>query len=143
MALRSTRFYLKGAFGGFLCILLVFFIYRQARDVRTGGTIAITKPADGATLFEPLVTVAGTAKKISFMYLNGRQIFSDENGLFEESLLLAPGYTIITLSAQHIFERKREERISVVYVPPSTHATSTEESSVVSSSSPQQPEESS
>lgn len=112
-----TRFYVKTGVGAALLIFLVFLVLRQTRDVREGGVLSITDPHDGAIVSEPFITIRGVAKKIAFMRLNGRQIWSDKNGLFEEPLLLAPGYTIITLSAQDVFERTREKQVGIVYIP--------------------------
>ncbi|TSC61865.1 MAG: Uncharacterized protein G01um101448_1016 [Parcubacteria group bacterium Gr01-1014_48] len=118
--MRSARTYVQLGMGAIFLLLLLLFIFHQTRGLLTGVSILIESPENGALLHEPLLTVKGTAKKVAFISLNGRQIFTDENGLFEESLLLAPGYTIITLSAEDTFKRTVQKQIEVVYAPENT-----------------------
>lgn len=90
------------------------YIYYQSRAFVTGPVIQLKEPADGATFEEPLITVGGTAKHISYISLNGRQIYTNEKGEFKEKLLLLPGYNIITIDAEDKFDRSTEKTIEVV-----------------------------
>lgn len=115
--MRSARTYVQLGLGTLFLLLLLIFVYHQTRGLLVGVSISIESPKNGALVHESLLTVKGTAKKVAFISLNGRQIFTDENGVFEESLLLAPGYTIITLSAEDTFKRTVQKQIEVVYTP--------------------------
>ncbi len=115
--MRTARSYTQVGIGILFCFLLLLFIYHQTRDLLSGASITITSPKNGALLDEPVLTVTGITKKVAFISLNGRQIFGDEAGRFEESLLLSPGYTIITVSAEDVFKRKLEKQLEVIYRP--------------------------
>lgn len=118
--MRNARLYLRaGIIAGFF-ILLALFVFYQTKEIRAGGAVIIIEPRDGETVFEPIVRVRGTARKIAFMKLNGREIYSDENGAFEESLLLSPGYTIITLTAEDVFGHTQKAQVRVVFIPRAT-----------------------
>ncbi|GMQ95416.1 MAG: hypothetical protein BMS9Abin13_529 [Patescibacteria group bacterium] len=103
----------------FLLVLVVATIggysYYRVKDFVIGPSITISSPQAGATLSYSLVEVSGTAKNISYLSLDGRQIFTDEEGVFREKLLLYPGYNIISMRASDRFERETEEIIEVVY----------------------------
>jgi len=102
---------------GVLVILVgsfVFYAIYQAQDFIIGPRITIDYPEDGESLSKSFITVKGQAKNISLLSLNGRQIFTDENGYFNENLLLALGYNIIEVSAQDKFGRNAKEIKEVV-----------------------------
>lgn len=124
--MRTTRSYVQMGVGILFALLLLFFIYHQTRGLLAGPSLEIDSPQNGALLHDPILTIIGVANKIAFISMNGRQIFTDENGAFEESLLLAPGYTIITLSAEDAFKRKIKKQLQVVYIP---NASTTEKTS--------------
>ena len=115
--MHTARSYVQIGTGIVFFSLLLLFVFHQTRGLISPASILITSPLNGALVHETLLAVTGTAKKISFISLNGRQIFTDENGAFEESLLLSPGYTIITLSGEDVFKRKIKKQVYVVYTP--------------------------
>ena len=98
-----------------LLIGILGYTYFQMQSLVTGPVITILEPLNGATLTSSLVEVTGTAKNISSINLNGRQIFIDESGTFKEKLLLSPGYNIITLRAKDKFGRETEKMLELVY----------------------------
>lgn len=87
----------------------------QARDYLSGPEITITAPTSGSVLNEGIVHVSGTAERIAELSLNGRQIFTDENGVFDELLLLAAGYNAFTVVARDKFNRTVTKTLEVVY----------------------------
>jgi hypothetical protein len=95
---------------GFLGIYFLF----QARGYLFGPKITLDSPLDGETIHNSYFKVKGQALNVSSLSLNGRQIFTDENGNFSESLLLARGYNIIELTAQDKFGRVRKEKREVI-----------------------------
>ena len=83
---------------------LMLYVLYQARAYIRGPRLTI----DSASREGPLLAVAGTAEHISFLSLNGKQIYTDEKGRWQERVLLLPGYTIITLAAKDRFGRKAD-----------------------------------
>ena len=98
--------------------LIVLFIigYAASRSITflRGPSLAITNPEDYAVTNEPLVTVRGTAQHVAKIRLNGREIFTNEQGIFEDRLLVAPGYSIITITAEDSFHRSITKTIHIV-----------------------------
>jgi len=74
-------------------------------DSATGGIISEQK-----TLF-----LEGNAKHSSFISINGRPIFIDESGNFNEKLLLSNSMSIIDIYAKDKFGKEVRKKIDVVY----------------------------
>ncbi len=87
----------------------------RAKDLAEGPQLSVTYPAEGAALSDSLVGIRGTAKNISFLTLNGNKIFTDESGAYDESILLARGYNVITLEARDRFGRVATKTLQVTY----------------------------
>lgn len=99
--------------GGFILYILF-----QARYVITGPQINLTfSPATHQNA--RVVELAGSTKNITFIWLNGRQIFTNEKGEFREDLVLENGYTIATLRAVDRYGREVELIKPFVYTPAS------------------------
>jgi hypothetical protein len=63
----------------------------------------------------PLATVSGNASKATYLALNGREIFIDKDGNFTESIVVLPGFSIVTLNARDKFGKTSEKKFEVVY----------------------------
>ena len=96
---------------------LVVYAYFQSREYLRGPVVVIEEPLNGSMSTTSLVALRGQAHNISFLTLNGRQIFTDEQGRFKESLLLQNGYNIMTLEAKDRFGHQVEKRLELVYKP--------------------------
>jgi hypothetical protein len=88
--------------------------YYRTRDFLNGPVVEITTPANGQLLVSALIDVAGISKNISFLNLNGRKIFTDENGNWHEKLLASPGYNRIEVAAKDRFGRDVTKTLEVV-----------------------------
>lgn len=113
MAIESTH---KLRRLGILCFVLVMILYGlfQARNLLMGPVVLINTPKNGAMSAEALTTITGEARNISEITLNDRPILVDEEGYFEEQLLLPQGYTIMTLEARDRFGRTTVETLQLV-----------------------------
>ena len=114
---RTPKLILAAIVASIVVIALVSYGYFQSREYLRGPIIAITEPVDGSESTTSLIAIIGTAKNVSFLTLNGRQIFTNERGAFNESLLLSDGYNILTLEAKDRFGHKTEKRLELVYKP--------------------------
>jgi hypothetical protein len=79
-----------------------------------GPELTIEYPESGFTAKQELINIRGQAKRISSIYLNDRQIFTDRAGNFEQSLLLAPGYNIMTVRVEDRFGRHIIKKLELV-----------------------------
>lgn len=107
----------------FLKILLVVVIIAiaalyaryETRTLLEGPVVTITYPKNGATVDSSLTTIEGTAKNITKIALNNRDIFVDTEGNFREQLLLAEGYNIIEVTAQDRQGRVATTTLELIY----------------------------
>ena len=66
-----------------------------------------------------VVKLRGSAKNITHISLNGRQIFTDKVGYFDEALVLENGYTIATIQVTDRYGRQESIVKQFVYTPTS------------------------
>jgi len=100
-----------------LLLLLATYAVFQARFLLLGPQISIENPRDGALVSQSIVTISGMAYNVSRITLNGRQIFTDQSGAWEEKLLVSPGVSIMTVEVRDRFGRESEESVRVIYNP--------------------------
>lgn len=96
------------------------YAYNRTKSFARGPVIEVTYPTDGAVLKDTVIEIQGIAYNISYISLNGKRIFTEEDGTFEETLLLYEGYNIITLYAQDGFKRTTESTTHVTIIRPDT-----------------------
>jgi len=63
-----------------------------------------------------MVTIRGNTRNISFITTNGVKTYADEDGEFEHTLLLNPGYNIITVNVTDRFNRSLTKSIHLTYI---------------------------
>lgn len=112
--MKDNRNRIRRVFFVILGVFLILYILFQSKNLLEGPVIAVTKPLDGETLTYSVVDVEGTAKNISYIYLNDHPIFVDTAGKFRETVIAPVGYSIIKLSAKDKFGRTKETYIHVV-----------------------------
>lgn len=99
----------------FLFSAIIVYALWNGRNLIRGPQIDILSPQDGAMPTEKIVKIEGLAKNISFITLNGRQIFTDKEGFFSEELLPYHGYNIIEINAEDRFGKKIVKQIKFYY----------------------------
>lgn len=112
---RRATFYIRTAVVIIFALALAGYALYQTKSLREGPQLLITTPLNGSLATTSLLVISGTAKNISWITLNGRQIYVDEAGNFREQLLLSYGYNIITLSAKDKFGRSVSKKLELVY----------------------------
>jgi len=112
------RTFLKKA--AFILIACLVFGYAafQSQNLILGAELDVASPRNDSTVTESLLTVSGTAIRVSKISLDGRQIFTDKAGLFSEEILLAPGPNIIHLDIEDRFGKKKSKSLLVMYDAP-------------------------
>ncbi|QQG45872.1 MAG: hypothetical protein HYY55_02720 [Candidatus Niyogibacteria bacterium] len=104
-------------FGLLLTAFFIYFVF-NFQGFWLGPTVSIDFPEEGVTLNNSRVLVKGRSRDISRLELNGRPIYTDEKGNFEEELILFSGLNIIELKADGRFGRKLfEQRMVMVRMP--------------------------
>lgn len=101
------------------CILLALIIagysIYQAKNLILGPRISVTAPSTGQRVASSSIDIVGIAFNTASLSLDGRTIFTDEQGNFKEKLLIPPGYTIILLSATDKFGRTTTKKLELTH----------------------------
>ncbi len=95
-------------------IIVVGYGLARSYDLLAGPAIELESLENGQTISQDFLLVRGEAKRIANLFLNGRQIFTDESGAFREPLLLFPGYNAISLKAHDKFGREINKNIIII-----------------------------
>ena len=99
--------------------LFLWYALFQARLLIAGPSLELDSLA--VTHSERVAVISGTAHNVSSLSLNGRPIFTNDEGYFHESVVLERGYTIMTLRAEDRYGRTAEVTHPLVYAPAFTH----------------------
>lgn len=107
----------KSLVGTGLIILLFLFIiiYTRSRTsfLSQGVSLSVENLEDGQRFSSRVLNLEGTAKRAVMLTINNREVLIDENGDFEDTLILYPGLNILTIEAQDKFENYKQLRYSV------------------------------
>lgn len=95
-------------------VVLVIFGYGvfEARRIIAGPELIIDSPQDGSATSTVLVTVMGRVENISFLTINDKPAFANEQGQFVYRYSPPMGYTALTARAVDRFGRKVERRVT-------------------------------
>lgn len=96
-----------------LTLVLLAYLGYQARFLIMGPHITLLETGRSPTN-EPVAALVGEAENITYLTLNGRPIFTDQHGVFNETLVLNQGYNLITIVARDRYGR--EQTITQEYV---------------------------
>jgi hypothetical protein len=91
------------------------YAYYQSRSILEGPNIVIDTPLNGSTASTSLISVRGSVNHANEITLDGRPIFIDLAGRFNEKLVLMNGYNIIELIAKDREGRVHRKTIELVY----------------------------
>ena len=99
-----------------LIVSSVLYALFQARLLIQGPTLELTDIPD-SVVNERQITLKGTANNITELYLNGRAIVTDEEGVFTESVVLENGYSVVRIDALDRYGRRTHVEAPFVYKP--------------------------
>ena len=91
-------------------------LFRSTQDYLQGPKIIVKTPINGVTITSnPFIPILGTTERVSNIHLNGRKIFIDKEGNFKETILLYPGYNIITIQISDRFKKIVTKKLEIIY----------------------------
>lgn len=96
-----------------LLLLVIGYALFEARRLLEGPQIVIQTPKDGSATSSPAIRIAGEAHNISFLTINDKAAYTDEDGKFGELLTPPPGITVVTVLGTDRFGRKAEKQVSI------------------------------
>jgi hypothetical protein len=112
---KDAKAWLKIVFFSGILILILGYSGFQARKIVEGPELTITSPVVEGVMTDPFVRVTGIAKNIREITLNDTPIYIDEQGNFNEKLVLIAGYNIIELEAKDKFNKQTKKTLELVY----------------------------
>ena len=104
----NTKTHLKVGLIAVLFLLIGSLTYFKTRDLFQGVDLHVSGISDGRAS-SPLIEISGRAKHATYLGINDRPIYIEPNGNYRESLLLLPGYNIITVQARDKFNNQSEK----------------------------------
>ncbi len=113
VAFRTVLYYV---FLSTVALLFIAYLLFQARFILAGPQIRFTSEI-ASVQQERVVYLEGQAENIVRLWLNGREIYTDQAGYFKEALVLENGYTIATLSAEDRYGRQKAVTRQFVFTP--------------------------
>ena len=102
--------FLGKVFYAILGLIFAGYLTFQLQGLFFGSRLVVIEPENGAHLKSGRVIVKGMASGVNTIDLNGRRIFTDEAGNFEEELYLPDGFNIVSVSAEGRFGREFSEQ---------------------------------
>ncbi len=111
----KTKKYVKWAIISLLILILVGYTGYEIKKIVFGPKITVNYPQNGALVSDPLLEIKGVAQNINDISLDDNKIFVDENGNFDEKILLSYGYNVIKIDATDRFGSKTEKILEVIY----------------------------
>ncbi len=103
----------KFIIAGLVAIFILYVIF-QSRNFLIGPVLKITYPTENQTVAGPVIEVRGQARNVSFITLNNKTIFIDDEGEFKESLLMPEGMVILRLKGKDRFGREKQTTRTIV-----------------------------
>ncbi len=112
---HKTKKLLTLGLGIFVGISILSYSLWRTKDLMGGPQLIVTYPRNGSTIENALLTIRGEAKHVAGFTLNGRTIYADQSGRWEETILLSYGYNLLTVRGKDRFGRTIEKSIELIY----------------------------
>lgn len=108
--LRITKFSLV------LLSILIITAYAISRcfNYARGPLVQIFWPANGTTATTSVITMRGQALRINKITLNDNPISTDEQGNWNQTIIIFPGLNKISIKAQDQFHRSTKSTLDVI-----------------------------
>ena len=101
--------------GGGILLILIYVLY-QARFLTEGPVITLLDEPPHTTSVNT-IEISGMAQNIVSLSMNGRTIYTTDDGQFSETLTLPIGYTIVTIEGVDRYGKRERIERSIVYTP--------------------------
>ncbi len=86
-----------------LFLFIIIYAFFRSKDLIFGVKIQNVNLADGTKIENSIVNLKGNAKNATELLLDGREISIDDNGDWNETIALLPGYNIVSIEAKDKF----------------------------------------
>ncbi len=101
-----------------LFLFILIYAFFRSKDLLFGVKIKDINIINGATFTTSVLDISGNAKNAVNLTLNGREISVDQQGNWNETIALLPGYNVIEIVAKDKFGYSDEENYQLIYKAP-------------------------
>lgn len=112
---HDIKFWLKVGALALLFIVILGYSYYKTKDLLRGIRLTVLGIEDGETVNSSFLALQGKAKNAVYVSINDREIVINPEGVFGDSLILSPGYNIITIKARDKFGKEKTKVYQIVY----------------------------
>ena len=112
---QDAKKILKISLTSLLFIFIIIYAFFISKDLLFGVKIKNVNITDGAKVTESVMEVKGKAKNAVNLTINGREISIDQQGNFNETIVLLPGYNVIDIKARDKFGNNDEKNYKLIY----------------------------
>ncbi|OGI94458.1 hypothetical protein A3A03_02790 [Candidatus Nomurabacteria bacterium RIFCSPLOWO2_01_FULL_40_18] len=98
-------------------LLIVIYALFGSHNLISGVKIKNVNITDGTKIANAVQEITGNAKNAINLTLNGRAIPINQASDFKETIVLLPGYNIITIKAQDKFGETDEKNYKLIFQP--------------------------
>ena len=99
-----------------VALLIVAYAIWRSLNYARGPIINIYQPLNGSAIATSTVNIIGQALRVNSLSLNGKTVFIDEAGNFNETIVIFPGVNVLTFDAHDQFGRETTKELEVVGV---------------------------
>lgn len=110
----STLRLIRYSLIGLIALIIALYALSRSLNYIHGPQIEIFQPLNGSAISSTTATIIGKALRINSLSLNGKTVFIDESGNFQETILIFPGVNMITLTAKDQFGRTVNNQLELV-----------------------------
>ena len=114
---KDLKTFTRIAIIGLFVLAIGGYAMLTARNLIAGPVVELIEPKNGENLEEELVAVKGRTKNIVSISLNDHPITVDQQGNFEEKIILAQGYNIIKFEVTDRFGGERDYLFELTHGP--------------------------
>ena len=97
-----------------LFIFIVIYAFFESKDLMFGVKIKNVNIVDGAKVTESVMEITGNARNATKLILDGREISVNQQGDFDETIAILPGYNVINIKAQDKFGHVDEKNYKLI-----------------------------
>lgn len=108
---KTVKFTLIGIF----VLVVITYTGFEVRRYATGPELVISKPVNGFISSESLIEIVGKAINVTEVEINDNKILMDEEGNFNQEVLLSDGYNVLKVSGIDRFGRKTQKILEIMY----------------------------
>lgn len=97
-------------------IFIIVYAFFRSKELIFGVKIKDVNLNNYTTVNEEIIKIRGNAKNAIKLMINGREIYIDQKGNFEEDFAFLSGYNIISIQAQDKFGHTDEKNYKLMYI---------------------------